>query len=342
VNRGRSKTPALDSFGQDLTELARQGRLDPVIGRSREMEQVLRVLGCRAQNNPLLVGERGVGKAAIIAGLAYSSVGGRAPDFLHERRIVALSLGLMIVHTTERGNLEAAVRAVINEIRRAGNITLFLDDFAALDSIGSLYAGQLLRAAVATGTVPCIAATTPAGYQSFVAKYELLSQRFRPIFVQPTSKEETLAILRGLRQVYEAHHQVLIEDEALNAAVELAERHLPCVCFPGTAVRLLDEAGVLARLRYASERPDWKELNDRLEQLNLEKENAIAEQDFVKAARFRDQGDKLKQEKARLAREWEEQAGKVIGVVDAEVIAEIVSQTAGATPAERTSSEPVV
>jgi ATP-dependent Clp protease ATP-binding subunit ClpC len=343
ITKGTSQTTALDSFGRDLTELARQGKLDPVIGRAGEMEQVLAVLGCRARNHPLLVGEMGVGKTALVNGLAQRSVSAQAPEALRNRRLVTFDPAWLVILTKDKDQFEKGVTVVLSEIRRAKNVVLFLDDLHMLAGPEAAsrgpYVSHLLRSALARDAIQCIGATTPEQYQAWLAADDLLGRYFQPVFVKPPSKEETVAILRGIRHLYEAHHRVQIRDEALAAAVELSDLHLPGGFFPGKAVGVLDQAGALVRLRQTPPWPDCKELDAQIEQLSQAKEAAVAEQQFTKAADLRDQADKIKKEKERLAREWRDKAQEIAGVVDEPVIAEVVRQMAGGPPGkERMSS----
>jgi ATP-dependent Clp protease ATP-binding subunit ClpC len=310
----QTKTPALSSFGLDLTERATSGKLDPVIGRADEIERILLVLGCRSRNNPLLVGEVGVGKTALVEGLAQLAVTDYAPEVLRERRILMLDPAWLV----------KGITGAVNEIRRAKNVLLLLDDFHLLvGPRSSTYAGHVLKSALASGAIQCIGAITPEAYQSYVANDEVLGRYFQPIVVQPTSKEVTLAILRGVRHSYETHHRVSIGEDALHAAVELADRHLPSHCFPGKAIRLIDQAGAFLRLHH------WSELEDQIEQLTRDKEQAVADQQFDKAAGLRGQADRLKKEKERRTRAWREQGEQIVGVVDAKVVAEVVRKMMG-------------
>ncbi len=316
----QAKGPALGPFGRDLIELALAGKLDPVIGRANDIERLLLVLGCRSQNHALLVGEVGVGKTTLVGGLAQLAVTDQAPQILRDRRIFTLDPAWLI----------NGIGGAVSEISRFKNVLLFLDDFHLL--IGprsSTYAGHVLKSAMACGAIQCIGTTTPQEYRAQVMNDEVLGRYFQPIFVQPPSMEETLIILRGLRHLYEAHHHVQICDDALEAAMALADRHLPERCFPGKAVQLIDQAGALLRLKHAPPPPDWKELDNQLEQLKREQEQAIADQDFEKAATLRDQADRRKQERERLAREWRERPEQIVGLVDAQVVAEVVRKMTG-------------
>jgi ATP-dependent Clp protease ATP-binding subunit ClpC len=333
ANKGKSKTPALDSFGRDLTELARQGKLDPVIGRQNEIERVIQVLSRRTKNNPVLLGEAGVGKTAIVEGLAQLVVDSNVPELLRDRRIVVLDLAMMVAGTKYRGQFEERIKAVMNEVRRAKNTILFIDELHTLvgagGAEGAIDASNVLKPALARGEIQCIGATTLDEYRKYIEKDGALERRFQQIIVNPPSKEETVEILRGLRDRYEAHHRVQIKDEALDAAVELSDRYISGRCLPDKAIDVIDESGARVRLKAMTRPPDLKEIDGQIEQLNQEKEAAVAEQDFEKAAHLRDQADKLKKKKEQINREWREKSKEIDGVVDEEVIREVVSKMTG-------------
>src|SRR5579864_7723119 len=286
--KGKSKTPALDSFGRDLTELARQGKLDPVIGRANEIEGVSQVLSRRTKNNPVLLGEAGVGKTAIVEGLAQLIVNADVPELLRDRRIVVLDLAMMVAGTKYRGQFEERIKAVMNEVRRAKNTILFIDELHTLvgagGAEGAIDASNVLKPALARGEIQCIGATTLDEYRKYIEKDGALERRFQQIIVNPPSTAETVEILRGLRDRYEAHHRVQIKDEALASAVELSDRYISGRCLPDKAIDVIDEAGARVRLKAMTRPPDLKELDSQIEQLNQEKEAAVAEQDFEKAA----------------------------------------------------------
>jgi ATP-dependent Clp protease ATP-binding subunit ClpC len=333
ASKTKSKTPALDSFGRDLTELARQGKLDPVIGRQNEIERVIQVLSRRTKNNPVLLGEAGVGKTAIVEGLAQMVVDNNVPELLRDKRIVVLDLAMMVAGTKYRGQFEERIKAVMNEVRRAKNTILFIDELHTLvgagGAEGAIDASNVLKPALARGEIQCIGATTLDEYRKYIEKDAALERRFQQIIVNPPTKQETIEILRGLRDRYEAHHRVQITDEALEAAVELSDRYITGRCLPDKAIDVIDEAGARVRLRAMTRPPDLKELDAQIEQLNREKERAVAEQDFEKAAHLRDQADKLKKRKEQILREWREKSKETDGIVDAEVINEVVSKMTG-------------
>ena len=330
---GKSKTPALDSFGRDLTDLARQSKLDPVIGRQNEIERVVQVLSRRTKNNPVLLGEAGVGKTAIVEGLAQMIVDGNVPELLRDRRIVVLDLAMMVAGTKYRGQFEERIKAVMNEVRRAKNTILFIDELHTLvgagGAEGAIDASNVLKPALARGEVQCIGATTLDEYRKYIEKDGALDRRFQSVVVNPPSKSEALEILRGLRDRYEAHHRVQITDEALEASVELSDRYITGRCLPDKAIDVVDEAGARVRLKAMTRPPDLKELDDQIERLNQDKEEAVANQDFERAAALRDQADKLKKKKETINREWRERSKEVDGTVDEEVVAEVVSKMTG-------------
>jgi len=333
AGKGKSKTPALDSFGRDLTELARQGKLDPVIGRQNEIERVIQVLSRRTKNNPVLLGEAGVGKTAIVEGLAQMIVDSNVPELLRDRRIVVLDLAMMVAGTKYRGQFEERIKAVMNEVRRAKNTILFIDELHTLvgagGAEGAIDASNVLKPALARGEIQCIGATTLDEYRKYIEKDGALERRFQQIIVNPPSREEAVEILRGLRDRYEAHHRVQITDFALENAVELSDRYITGRCLPDKAIDVIDEAGARIRLKAMTRPPDLKELDAQIEQLNQEKEAAVAEQDFEKAAHLRDQADKLKKKKESITRDWREKAKEIDGVVDEEVVREVVSKMTG-------------
>jgi len=339
---GKSKTPALDSFGRDLTELARQGKLDPVIGREDEIERAIQVLCRRTKNNPVLLGEAGVGKTAIVEGFAQRVITGEVPEILMEKRIVVLDLAMMVAGTKYRGQFEERIKAVMNEVRRAKNTILFIDELHTLvgagGAEGAIDAANVLKPALSRGEIQCIGATTLDEYRKYIEKDNALARRFQEIIVDPTNNEETIAILKGLRGRYEKHHRVQITDDAVEAAVELSSRYITGRCLPDKAIDVIDESGARVRLRSMTRPPDLQEIDVEIDQLNKDKEDAVANQDFEKAAALRDQADKLKRKKEQIKREWREKSEQNEGQVDEEVIAEVVSKMTG-IPLTRLSTE---
>jgi ATP-dependent Clp protease ATP-binding subunit ClpC len=339
---GKSKTPALDSFGRDLTELARQNKLDPVIGREREIERAIQILCRRTKNNPVLLGEAGVGKTAIVEGFAQRVITGNIPEILADKRIVVLDLAMMVAGTKYRGQFEERIKAVMNEVRRAKNTILFIDELHTLvgagGAEGAIDAANVLKPALARGEIQCIGATTLDEYRKYIEKDSALARRFQEIIVEPTSKDETVEILKGLRERYEEHHRVQITDDAIVSAVELSGRYITGRCLPDKAIDVIDEAGARVRLRAMTRPPDLKEIDDEVERLNKDKEDAVANQDFEKAASLRDRADKLKKKKEAITREWREKSRETDGVVDEDVIAEVISKMTG-IPLTRMSTE---
>src|ERR1700734_2037257 len=341
----KSKTPALDSFGRDLTDLARQAKLDPVIGRHNEIERVIQVLSRRTKNNPVLLGEAGVGKTAIVEGLAQMIVDGSVPELLRDRRIVVLDLAMMVAGTKYRGQFEERIKAVMNEVRRAKNTILFIDELHTLvgagGAEGAIDASNVLKPALSRGELQCIGATTLDEYRKYIEKDGALERRFQTVMVEPPSQEQTVLILKGLRDRYESHHRVQYTDDALAKAVELSSRYITGRCLPDKAIDVIDEAGARIRLKSMVRPPDLKELEEEIERLNVAKEEAVANQDFEKAASLRDKADKKKKKKESLTREWRDKARETDGVVDADVIADVVARMTG-VPLTRLSSEDAV
>ncbi len=339
---GKSKTPALDSFGRDLTELARQGKLDPVIGRANEIERVTQILCRRQKNNPVLLGEAGVGKTAIVEGFAQLVVEGNVPEILRDRRIVVLDLAMMVAGTKYRGQFEERIKAVMNEVRRAKNVILFIDELHTLvgagGAEGAIDASNVLKPALSRGEMQCIGATTLDEYRKYIEKDGALERRFQMVMVDPPSKGQTVEILKGLRDRYESHHRVQYTDDALEKSVELSSRYITGRCLPDKAIDVIDEAGARIRLKSMVRPPDLKELEEEMERLNTQKEEAVANQDFEKAASLRDSADKLKKKKESINKEWRQKSKETDGVVDGEVISEVVAKMTG-VPLTRLSSE---
>jgi len=341
---GKSKTPALDSFGRDLTELAHQGQLDPVIGRAREIERVLQVLCRRTKNNPVLLGEAGVGKTAIVEGLAQKINNHDVPELLAGQRIVVLDLAMMVAGTKYRGQFEERIKAVMNEVRRAKNVILFIDELHTLvgagGAEGAIDASNVLKPALSRGEIQCIGATTLDEYRKYIEKDSALERRFQTIIVEPPNKAETLEILKGLRDRYEAHHRVRILDESLSAAVEMSSRYISGRCLPDKAIDVIDEAGARVRLKCMTKPPDLTELEKSIEKRQFEKDEAVKNADYERAAALRDEAQKLAQQKETLQQEWREENSECSGVVDEEMIAEVVSSITG-VPLTRLEKEEV-
>ncbi len=329
----KGKTPALDSFGRDLTELARQGKLDPVIGRAREIERVVQILCRRQKNNPVLLGEAGVGKTAIVEGLATRIVEGDIPELLADRRIVVLDLAMMVAGTKYRGQFEERIKSVMNEVRRARNVILFIDELHTLvgagGAEGAIDASNVLKPALSRGEIQCIGATTLDEYRKYIEKDGALERRFQQIIVEPPSDEETIQILRGLRDRYEAHHRVQITDEALATAVELSGRYITGRVQPDKSIDVIDEAGARVRLKSMTKPTDLAELEKDVQKLNAEKDEAVRSADYERAAELRDKSESLKMKKVELKKQWRDRMKEVDGVVDEEIISEVVASMTG-------------
>jgi len=329
TGKTKSKTPALDAFGKDLTQLARDKNLDPVIGRKKEIERVMQILSRRTKNNPVLLGEAGVGKTAIVEGLAQDIVNGNVPEILKSKRIMILDLALMVAGTKYRGQFEERIKAVMNEVRRAKNIILFIDELHTLvgagGAEGAIDASNVLKPALSRGEIQCIGATTLDEYRKYIEKDAALERRFQTIMVDPNTKEESLEILKGLRDKYESHHRVRYTDSALETAVELSARYITGRFLPDKAIDVVDEAGARVRLQSMVSPPDIKKMEEEIKNFEKEKDEAISLQEFERAAQFRDKAIELKKNKERLIKEWKNKSKETSGLVDDEVIAQVVS-----------------
>ncbi|MCP4918861.1 MAG: ATP-dependent Clp protease ATP-binding subunit, partial [Proteobacteria bacterium] len=331
----KSKTPALDSFGRDLTELAGEGKLDVVIGRELEIERVVQILSRRTKNNPVLLGEPGVGKTAIVEGLAQQIVDGTVPEILRGKRMVVLDLALMVAGTKYRGQFEERIKAVMTEVRRVKDVVLFIDELHTLvgagGAEGAIDASNVLKPALSRGEIQCIGATTLDEYRKHIEKDGALERRFQSVNVEPPSPEQAVAILKGLRDRYEAHHRVNYTDEALENAVELSTRYINNRFLPDKAIDVMDEAGARVRIKSMVPPPDLREVTKEIEQLDLDKDEAVASQDFERAAQLRDQAYQLKKKKEQIQDEWreEQQEKESVGEVDIDVIQETVSKMTG-------------
>jgi ATP-dependent Clp protease ATP-binding subunit ClpC len=331
--KGKSKTPALDSFGRDLTELAKEGALDPVIGRANEIERLTQVLCRRTKNNPVLLGEAGVGKSAIVEGLAQRIIAQDVPEILHEKRLVVLDLAMMVAGTKYRGQFEERIKAVMNEVRRAGNVILFIDELHTLvgagGAEGAIDASNVLKPALARGEIQCVGATTFDEYRKYIEKDAALARRFQSIPVDPPNAEQTFEILKGVRDKYEEHHRVKITDEAIRTAVELSGRYITGRVQPDKSIDVLDEAGARVRIRSMSKPPDLADIEAEIEKLTIAKDEAVKGADYEKAAELRDKAEQLKRKKETIQTEWRARQQEASGVVDEEVIAEVVSKMTG-------------
>jgi ATP-dependent Clp protease ATP-binding subunit ClpC len=322
------KTPALDAYGRDLTQQAREDALDPVIGRTDEVERILQILSRRTKNNPVLLGEAGVGKTAIVEGLAQKIVKGDVPDLLKNKKVIMLDISLMVAGTKYRGQFEERIKAVMDEIKKSGNIILFVDELHTLVGAGAaegaIDAANILKPALARGEIQCVGATTLDEYRKYIEKDAALERRFQTIIVEQPSVDEAILILKGLRDKYEAHHRVKYSDESLEASVKLSERYISGRCLPDKAVDILDEAGARARLKAMTSSPEMIELEKEILRLEKEKEALIQSQNYESAATFRDDETKKKEELKKLK---EVQSAKLeIINIGYEEIAKTVSQ----------------
>ncbi len=370
----KSQTPALDSFGRDLTELAKEGTLDPVIGRQNEIERLVQVLCRRTKNNPVLLGEAGVGKTAIVEGMAQRIIAGDVPEILHEKRIVVLDLAMMVAGTKYRGQFEERIKAVMNEVRKAKNVILFIDELHTLvgagGAEGAIDASNVLKPALARGEIQCVGATTFDEYRKYIEKDAALARRFQAITVDPPTNDQAIEILKGLRERYEQHHRVKITDAALKAAVELSGRYITGRVQPDKSIDVIDEAGARVRIKSMTKPPnlaeieaeierlavakdeavkaadyekaaelrDLAELEADIERLQVEKDEAVKSADYEKAAELRDKAEQAKKQKEDLLKQWKEQAKEIGGIVDEEVVAEVVSKMTG-VPLKRLEKE---
>ncbi|GAA0789870.1 ATP-dependent Clp protease ATP-binding subunit [Hathewaya limosa] len=323
------KTPTLDKYGRELTILASEGKIDPVIGRENETQRVLEILCRRIKNNPCLIGEPGVGKTAIIEGLAQKIAEGNIPEILVNKRVVTLDLSSMIAGSKYRGEFEERLKKVMDEIEKSGDVILFIDEMHTIigagGAEGAIDASNILKPALARGKIQCIGATTIDEYRRHIEKDSALERRFQPIMVGEPSKEETLLILKGLRDKYEAHHRAKITDGALEAAVTLADRYITDRFFPDKAIDLIDEAGAKVRIQSLVTPPSVKILEERLQNINKEKLDAIAVQDFEKAAHFRDKENEIKNRLEDTTINWNNQKESKNIIVEEKHIANVVS-----------------
>jgi ATP-dependent Clp protease ATP-binding subunit ClpC len=302
------KTPALRAFGRDLTELAKKGNMDPVIGRSSEIERVIQILCRRTKNNPVLIGEAGVGKTAIAEGLAQEIVAGNVPELLRDKRVITLDLALMVAGTKYRGQFEERIKAVMDEIRKSKNIILFIDELHTIVGAGSaegaMDASNIIKPALSRGELQCIGATTLNEYRKYIEKDSALERRFQTVKVEAPSVEETILILKGIRAKYEAHHKARLTDEALEAAAKLSDRYLTGRFLPDKAIDVMDEAGARARIQNMTRPPDVKSLEAGIEEIRGQKEAAIKAQDFEKAAALRDSEKQSREKLDAIMAEW--------------------------------------
>ncbi len=328
-----SKTPALRAFGRDLTELAQQSDLDPVIGRQGEIERVIQILCRRTKNNPVLIGEAGVGKTAIVEGLAQEIAAGNVPELLREKRVITLDLALMVAGTKYRGQFEERIKAVMDEIRRAKNIILFIDELHTIVGAGSaegaMDASNIIKPALSRGELQCIGATTLNEYRKYIEKDAALERRFQTVKVDEPSVEDAILILQGLRNKYEVHHKAKYTEEAIENCVKLSERYLTGRFLPDKAIDILDEAGARARISALTRPPEVKDIEADIETIVAEKEAAIKDQDFERAASLRDKEKQTRQNLENLLEEWRANNEEKIVTVDQDDIMAVVSKWTG-------------
>lgn len=333
VKERRSTTPALDEFGRDLTQLARAGKLDPVIGREDEIERVLQILGRRIKNNPVVIGEPGVGKTAIVEGLAQKIVSGDVPENLIGKRIVSLDLGALIAGTKYRGQFEERLKIVMKEIVQTDNVVLFVDELHTLIGAGaaegSVDASSMLKPALSRGEIQCIGATTPTEYRKYIEKDGAMERRFQPIYIQPPTVENAINILKGLRSRYETHHRVKISDESIEASVKLADRYISDRYLPDKAIDVVDETGSRIKLKRYTPPGEMKELEYELARLSREKNLYVKLHDVEKVASIREEEDKVKKLYEQTQRKWKEGMNKEIPVLKADDVSYTVSKMTG-------------
>ncbi len=332
VNK-HANTPTLDSLARDLTAMAKDGALDPVVGREKEIERVIQVLSRRTKNNPVLIGEPGVGKTAIAEGLAQRIVNNEIPETLRDKRVMTLDMGTVVAGTKYRGEFEDRLKKIMDEIRQAGNVILFIDELHTLigagGAEGAIDASNILKPALARGELQCIGATTLDEYRKYIEKDAALERRFQPIKVEEPTQEDTIQILKGLRDRYEAHHRVKITDEAIEAAVRLSDRYITDRFLPDKAIDLIDEAASRVRLNAYTIPPNLKQIEKELEEVKKEKDAAVQSQEFEKAAALRDKEQRLRDSLEQTKKEWKEKQGQTDSEVTPEDIAQVVANWTG-------------
>lgn len=337
-----NQTPTLNQFGSDLTRIAEEGKLDPVIGRKMEIERLIQTLSRRTKNNPCLIGEPGVGKTAVIEGLAQKIINGDVPETLKNKRVVTVDLSGMVAGSKYRGDFEERIKKSLKEVKKAGDVILFIDEIHTIVGAGSaegaIDAANILKPLLARGEIQLIGATTLNEYRKYIEKDSALERRFQPITVDEPSTEESIEILYGLRDKYEAHHNVKITDEAIKSAVLLSNRYINDRYLPDKAIDLIDEASSKAKLKIYTRPEDLNKLEQEIENLQNEKEEAVQVQDFEKAAKVRDEERKKKEELDNKKKQWEDQNIKNVRDITAEDIAEVIGSWTG-IPAQKISED---
>ncbi len=328
-----AKTPALKAFGRDLTELAKKGEMDPVVGRKHEIRRVVQILCRRTKNNPVLIGEAGVGKTAIVEGLAQEIASGIVPEILIDKRVITLDLALMVAGTKYRGQFEERIKAVMDEIRRAKNVIIFIDELHTIVGAGAaegaMDASNIFKPALSRGELQCIGATTLGEYRKYIEKDSALDRRFQSVKVEAPSVEDTIQILKGIRGKYEDHHKVDFTDAAIDSAAKLSERYITSRFLPDKAIDILDEAGARARIESLKRPPEIEAMKSRIEEVCGQKEEAISQQNFEEAATFRDEEKRLRQEQTEAIESWKKSRQEVKIKVDEEEMVQVVADWTG-------------
>ena len=340
---GQTNSAILEQFGRNLTQAARENKLDPVIGRRTEMQRVMQILSRRTKNNPVLVGEPGVGKTAVVEGLAQAIVAGDVPETIKDKQIYSLDMGALVAGSRYRGDFEERLKKILKEIRTRGDIILFIDEIHTLVGAGaaegSIDASQMLKPMLARGELQTIGATTSDEYRKYIEKDAALERRFQPVKVDEPSVEETVGILKGLRDRYEAHHRVIITDAAIQAAAELADRYVSDRFLPDKAIDLIDEAGARLRISRMTAPPELRELDEKIAEVKRNKESAIDDQDFEKAAALRDEEQKLTEERKQKESSWRDGSREAIAEVGEDDIAEVLAMSTGIPVFKLTQTE---
>ncbi len=340
-----NQTPTLNQFGEDLTEKAREGKLDPVIGRKEEIERVVQILSRRTKNNPCLIGEPGVGKTAVVEGLAQKIISGDIPEILKDKRIVTVDISSMVAGAKYRGDFEERIKKALNEVKKVGDVILFIDEIHTIVGAGSaegaIDAANILKPLLARGEIQLVGATTLDEYRKFIEKDSALERRFSPVTVNEPTEKDTILILKGVRDKYEAHHNVKITDEAIEAAVKLSERYINDRYLPDKAIDLIDEAASRARLKTYVEPDSLKQLEEEISNINKDKEEAVRTQKFEKAAAFRDKEKELKLKYEKEQNKWKNKNNKSVTDITEENIAEVISNWTGIPAKKITEDENV-